>query len=111
VSENGYWGRCAADFTFHVPGRNQLSGSYRGHDPWFALMGKAMTLAGGQFEEIVEDVPADDIHAVVLVRHHFPRNGQPKEYRSAHVYGTRDGQVREGWEQPHGQALVDDGWA
>ncbi len=108
---DGYWSRCAADFTFHVPGRNQLAGSYRGHDPWFALMGKTMKLAGGQFEEIVEDVLADDTHGVVLVLHRFPRDGQPKEYRSTHLYDIRDGQLRECWEQPRDQALFDDAWA
>jgi hypothetical protein len=104
-------GAAAPPITFRVPGRNQLDGSYRGHDPWFALMRSTMNLAGGQFEKIVEDMLADDTHGVVLVRHRFPRNGQPKEYRSAHVYDIRDGQLREGWEQPHDQALFDDAWA
>ena len=30
----GYWAVCAQDFTFHVPGQNQVTGTYQGME-WF----------------------------------------------------------------------------
>ena len=106
-----YWRLCTDDFAFHGPGQNQVAGTHSGHDQFFAMVGKVMELTGGQFEEIVEDVLANDEHGVVLVRHRFPRSGQPKEYRSAHVYNIRDGKLIECWEQPRDQAVFDDAWA
>ncbi len=107
----GYWRLCSDDFAFHVPGRNRMAGTYIGHDQFLAMVGKVMELTGGQFEEVVEDALANDEHGVVLVRHRFPRDGQAKEYRSAHVYSIRDGKLLECWEQPRDPAVFDDAWA
>ena len=105
-----YWSCCTDDFTFHVPGRNKAAGDFPGKDAFFGMIGNVMQLTGGQFEEIVEDVFASDDHGVVLVRHRFPRNGVPKDYRSAHVYNIKDGKLAECWEQPRDQAMFDDAW-
>lgn len=108
---DAYWRNCADDFTFHVPGANQVAGVYRGRDQFMQMIGTVMQLTGGAFEEVVEDVLADDEHGVVLVVHRFPRGDQRKEYRSAHVYDLRQEQFVECWEQPRDPAVFDEAWA
>jgi hypothetical protein len=87
-----------------------LRQAYAGHDAFFGMIGKVMQLTGGQFEETVEDILANDHSGVVLVRHRFPRDGQPKDYRSTHVYRLQDGRLNECWEQPRDQIVFDDAW-
>src|SRR4051794_4499033 len=83
---DGYLQPCTDDFVFSVPGRGGISGDYPGKDGLYSLAGKAMSITGGTFREDVEDVLANDRHAVVLARHRFTREGQPKDYLTAHVY-------------------------
>jgi hypothetical protein len=56
-------------------------------------------------------VLANDHHAVVLACHSFTRDGESKDYRTAHVYEIRDGQLAESSEHPRDQAIFDDAWA
>jgi hypothetical protein len=46
--------------------------------PVYDLAAKAMSITGCTFHEEVEDVLANDNHAVVLAQHRFTRNGSPK---------------------------------
>ena len=107
----GYLAVCTDDFTFNVPGQNQMAGSYKGRDEFLRLIGKVMELSGGAFQEEVHDVLANEEHGVVLALHRFEREGKPHEYRTAHVYHIRDGKLAECWEQPQDQQLFDDAWA
>ena len=64
--------------------------------------------------DAAERLPAEieaPVLCKLLVRHRFSRAGQPKEYRSAHVYTIRDGKLMECWEQPRDPAVFDDAWA
>ena len=47
---------------------------------------------------------------MVLAVHRFSRNGQPKEYDTAHVYNIRDGKLAECWEHPRDERRFDDAW-
>jgi hypothetical protein len=47
------------------------------------LAGKAMDITGGTLREEVEDVLANDSHAVVLAGHRFTRDGISKDYKTA----------------------------
>jgi uncharacterized protein len=107
---DGYVAACTEDFSFHVPGENSLSGVYSGRPGVFDLAGRAMALSAGTFTEEVEDVLATDTHAVVLARHRFTRDGALKDYRTAHVYDVRDGQLARCYEQPRDPAVFDDAW-
>jgi ketosteroid isomerase-like protein len=107
---DAYWSVCTDDFAFHVPGRNTLTGTYAGHDAFYGLIGTLMQLTGGQFEESVEDVLANDAHGAVLVRHRFTRAGEPKDYQSVHIYEIRDGRLAGCWEHPRDAAVFDDAW-
>jgi ketosteroid isomerase-like protein len=106
----GYWQMYAEDFAFHVPGRGQMAGTYKGKDQFFGMIGKVMQLTGDAFQEEVHDVVANDEHGVVLATHRFERNGRQREYRTAHVYHIRDGKPAECWEQPQDQYFFDEAW-
>jgi hypothetical protein len=56
-------------------------------------------------------VLANDGHGVVLAIHRLVRNGQPKEYRTAHIYHIRAGKLAECWEQPQDQFAFDEAWS
>lgn len=107
---DGYLKPCTEGFSFNVPGRGAIAGSWRGKDGLYALAGKAMEATAGSFREEVEDLLANDHHAVVLARHRFTRDGQSWEYRTAHVYDVRDGKLATCWEQPQDLFAFDDAW-
>jgi ketosteroid isomerase-like protein len=108
---DGYLSACTQDFIFNVPGRGGIAGTFRGTEGLYTLAGKAMEGTGGTFREDVEDVLANDQHAVVLARHHFIRGGQQREYRTAHVYKVRDGKLAECWEQPRDPQAFETAWS
>src|SRR5215467_12577667 len=107
---DGYLRPCTSDFTFSVPGRGGISGIWAGRQGLYDLAGKAMAISGGTFQEEVEDVLANDRHAIVLARHRFTRDGSSKEYRTAHIYEVRDGQLVRCFEQPRDSAAFHDAW-
>jgi uncharacterized protein len=107
---DGYLQPCTQDFSFNIPGRGAIAGSWRGKEGLYELAHMAMEVTGGSFREEVEDVLANDYHAVVLARHQFTREGQPREYRTAHVYEIHDGQLAQCWEQPQDLSAFDEAW-
>jgi uncharacterized protein len=107
---DGYLQPCAEDFTFHVAGHGGIAGTYIGRQGLYDLAGKAMAITDGTFREEVEDVLANDNHAVVLARHRFTRDGSFKDYRTAHVYDISEGKLAHCFEQPRDPASFDDAW-
>jgi ketosteroid isomerase-like protein len=107
---DGYLKPCTADFSFNIPGHGSIAGSWRGKDGLHELARTAMEVTQGSFREEVEDVLANDHHAVVLARHQFTRDGQSKEYRTAHVYDVRAGKLAQCWEQPQNSVIFDAAW-
>jgi ketosteroid isomerase-like protein len=107
---DGYLQACTPAFEFHVPGHGGITGTYLGKAGIYDLAGKAMAITAGTFHEEVEDVLANDRHAVVLARHRFTRNGTPHDYRTAHVYEIADGKLARCFEQPRDPAAFDDAW-
>ncbi len=107
---DGYLQPCTQDFSFNIPGRGAIAGSWRGKEGLYGLARTAMEVTGGSFREEVEDVLANDHHAIVLARHQFTLNGQLKEYRTPHVYEIHDGQLAQCWEQPQDLFAFDDAW-
>jgi ketosteroid isomerase-like protein len=107
---DGYLRACADDFAFQVPGQGAICGAWVGRQGLYDLAGKAMSISGGTFQEEVEDVLANDRHAIVLARHRFTRDGVSKDYRTAHVYEVRDGKLTKCFEQPRDPAAFHDAW-
>jgi ketosteroid isomerase-like protein len=107
---DGYLVPCADDFSFHVPGSGGISGVYIGKQGLYDLARKAMQITGGTFHEEVEDVLANDQHAVVLARHRFTRDGAARDYRTAHVYDISGGKLARCFEQPRDPASFEEAW-
>jgi ketosteroid isomerase-like protein len=107
---DGYLEPCTADFTFNIPGKGGISGIWAGKKGLLDLANTAMALSAGTFHEEVEDVLANDLHAVVLARHRFSRDGSLKDYRTAHVYEIRNGQLTRCFEQPQDPGAFHDAW-
>jgi ketosteroid isomerase-like protein len=101
---------CTEDFVFNVPGRGAMAGRWSGKEGMYQLAQDVLSITGGTFQEEVEDVLANDSHAVVLARHSFTRAGEPRSYRTAHVYKVRGGKLAECWEQPRDPAAFEDAW-
>jgi ketosteroid isomerase-like protein len=107
---DGYLRACTEDFEFHVPGHGGISGTYVGRTGLYALAEKAMTITRGTFREEVEDVMANDEHAVVEARHRFRRGAILHDYKTAHLYTIRDGKLARCIEQPRDQDAFDNAW-
>jgi len=107
---DGYLRPCTQEFTFHVPGHGGISGTYIGKQGLYDLAGKAMQITGGTFQEVVEDVLANDSYAVVLAWHRFTRDGKLRDYRTAHVYEIHEGKLSRCYEQPQDSASFHDAW-
>jgi ketosteroid isomerase-like protein len=107
---NGYLQACGTDFTFNIPGNGGICGVWVGEKGLLDLADKAMALSASTFHEEVEDVLANDRHAVVLARHRFSRNGSPKDYRTAHVYDVWNGRLVRCFEQPQEPRAFHDAW-
>jgi uncharacterized protein len=98
----------ADDLVWHVGGRNQLAGEYRGRDAVFAFFGKLMEVTEGSFHLDVHAVLADDEHAVALVFGTASRGGQSLTDTAAHVFHMRDGKVVEYWNATTDQYVFDE---
>lgn len=56
---DGYLQTCTEDFSFNVPGRGAIPGSWHGKKGLYALARQVMQVSGGSFREEVEDVLAN----------------------------------------------------
>ncbi len=70
----------------------------------------AIGQTGGSFQKHVLDVFANDEHGALLLHHEFGRDGQHREYRTAHICQLRDGKSA-GWaEHPGSLAEFEQAW-
>jgi uncharacterized protein len=98
----------AEDVLWHVGGRNQLAGDYRGHEAVYGLFGKLMEVTEGSLHLDVQAVFADDEHGVVLVVLSASRDGRSVKVNEAHIYRMSDGKVAEFWDAYHDQYAFDE---
>jgi ketosteroid isomerase-like protein len=101
----------ADDILWHVPGRNPLSGDYRGKEQVFALFGKLAEQTGGTFHAEVHDLLANDTHGVGLVTVTATRGDRSLTVNQVNVLHLRDGKVTEGWIASTDQQAEDEFWA
>ena len=86
----------AEDVLVHVPGSNQLSGTYKSRDELLNnFVGTLMQLTGGQVQFQVHDVTDSDEHATGIYNLTVTRDGKTFEYRQVNVYHLRGGQIAE----------------
>jgi uncharacterized protein len=98
----------ADDVLWHVEGRNQLVGDYRGRDAVYAFFGRLMEVTEGTFHLDVHAVLADDAHGVALVVTTASRAGRSVTTQNAHVFHLRDGRVTEFWDASTDQYSTDE---
>ena len=100
----------ADDVVWNAPGRNQLSGTFRGKEEVFATFQKVFELTGGTFKLDIHTVLADDDHAVVLTRSTGEREGRKLDDNTVQVFHVSDGKVTEQWLYPGDVYASDDFW-
>ena len=99
------------DCVFHYPGRNPLSGDYRGKDQVHALLDRAFQLTSGSFKPEVHDILASDEHVAALVTVHAERDGRSVEWQSVDLFHVRNGKLSEHWVHEVDQGVVDRFWS
>lgn len=88
------------DAVLHYPGRNPLTGTYRGKDEIRAWANKFDELLGpeGSLKRSLHDILASDDHAIQLVSVEAKRsNGRRASWNAAVVMHVRDGKISEAW--------------
>ena len=98
----------ADDILWHVAGRSELSGDYKGREQVFGFFGKIMELSGGTSKLEVHDILANGEHGVALVTGTATRNGMTFTGQDVHTFHIRDGQVVEFWDSPVDQYASDE---
>jgi uncharacterized protein len=98
----------AEDLLWHVGGRSQLAGDYRGRDAVYEYFGKLMQVTEGSLHLDLHAVLADDEHGVALVVTTASRGGRTVTGNLAHVLHMRDGKVVEFWDSYHDQYALDE---
>jgi len=99
------------DIVWHAPGRNQLSGTFRGKEEVFANFQKLAELTGGAFKLDIHTVLADDEHVAVLARAMAEREGRTLDDNGVQVFHVKDGKVTEQWLYPGDVYAGDEFWA
>jgi uncharacterized protein len=98
----------ADDIVWHVAGRSQLSGDYKGRDAVFGFFGKLMELTGGTSKLEVHDILANDDHAIALLTSSGTRGDKSFTGQDVHVFHVQNGQVVEFWDSPLDQYKADE---
>jgi ketosteroid isomerase-like protein len=105
----GFLAGCTDDVTFSVPGNAPVSGEFT--KPSFSdLIRPVMERSAGTFREEILHVFANDEHGVLLLLHSFERDGQQRQYRTAHIVEFDHGAIA-GWaEHPGSMSEFEEAW-
>ena len=97
------------DIVWHVPGRNPLSGDYRGKNEVLGFFALTMKVTGATFRIELHDVVGNDDH-VVAIGTQFAQGpeGEFFEGRFAQVFHIRNEKATEVWTHPEDSAAADD---
>jgi uncharacterized protein len=87
----------ADGIVFHIPGRNQISGDYRGKDEVFGFFAKLIQITEGTFKLDRHAVLADDEHGVVMSTATAERDGKSLSAKQVDVLHISNGKVTEYW--------------
>ncbi len=101
----------APDASWHVPGANAMTGSYRGRDEIVAFLRRTAELTGGTYRVELLWVVADDEHLVAVYRARGEREGRSLDIEQALLVTLAAGLWAEIRAQPLDQAAFDAFWA
>ena len=96
------------DAVWHTPGRNLVSGYYRGQDEILGFFAKLAELTGGTFRAELHDVVANDEHAVAIYVTRGEREGRTLENRTVLVSHVRNGKFTQSWLMSDDQYAADE---
>jgi ketosteroid isomerase-like protein len=95
------------DVVWHVPGRNTLSGDYKGKQG----VTDFITKLGTNFPETkieLHDILANDEHATAMMTISSSKDGKSISQSYVHVFHVKDSKITEFWELPLDQYLEDE---
>jgi uncharacterized protein len=101
----------APDAVWHVPGRNPLSGSYKGVEEIIGFFGRTAELSGGTFAIELHDVVGNDEHVFAAYRVSAARAGRSLRDSAILLFHVRDGRVTEAWGTAGDQYANDEFWS
>ena len=96
---------------WHIAGRSQLAGDYKGRDAVFGFFGKLMELSNGTSAIEVHDILANDEHGVAVLTGTATRGDKSFSGQDVHIFHLRDGKVVEFWDSPLDQYAADEFWS
>lgn len=98
--------------TWHVPGRNPLSGDYKGRDAVFGLFAKLGQETGGTFKAELRHLLADEEGRVVGIHRDTAKRGAKRlSVDCCLVFELKDGLVISGTEYIRDAHASDEFWA
>jgi uncharacterized protein len=97
----------AEDVRWHLPGRNQLSGTYTGRAAVYEMFGRLMAVTEGSFRIEVRTVLADDDHALALVDVSARSGERSFATTDVHVCRMDGGRIAEFWDTTSDQYAAD----
>ena len=85
------------NIVWHVPGKNVLSGDYRGREAVLAFFARSVSIAIPEFD--MHDVVASDDHVVALLNATWRRNDNGETFQDhlVQVFHVDNGQAIEVW--------------
>lgn len=101
----------APDIQWHIPGRNPLAGTYKGHEEVVGFFTQLMERSGGTFSLEMDDWLASEQHVVVLVRETGQRDSKRLDVTGAHIWRLKDGKAVDFSFGSADQYAQDDFWA
>ena len=103
--------RWAEDIRMHIPGRGLLAGDYQGIEQMRQFFARFPEVTGGRtISTELNDVLANDEHAVALMTTRGERAGKQLTYNTVNVYHFRDGKITEVRTHYGDQDAVDEFW-
>lgn len=101
----------SAGAVWHAPGRNPLSGSYKGIDEILGFFGRTMEMSGGTFAIDIHDVVGNDEHVFAAYGVTARRDSKSLRDNQVLVFHVHDGKVAEAWSLAGDQYLTDEFWS
>ena len=100
------------DVVHRVPGKNQLSGEYKGQANVFGYYGRLGELTDGNFKVELQDVQAKgDDQVVAQHRNIGQRAGKKLDAMETLTFKVANGKITELEEKPDDQSVMDNFWA
>jgi ketosteroid isomerase-like protein len=102
----------APDITWHVPGRNLIAGTYRGHDEVIGYFTRRRGLAASTFQITRRDVLTGEGNMIaVLADGAATLAGTARRWSTVGLYRIAAGRVAECWLMPTDPGLFDQIWS